>query len=64
MTKWLKLNTEERNDILGLFSNKTGLLAYVVEKDWWVTSALYAIFRTEWKNNIVFKGGNSLSKCC
>ncbi|RYE34344.1 MAG: nucleotidyl transferase AbiEii/AbiGii toxin family protein, partial [Sphingobacteriales bacterium] len=62
MTKWLKLNTEEQNELLGLVSNKTGLLAYVIEKDWWVTLALFAIFRTQWKNNIVFKGGTSLSK--
>lgn len=62
MTKWLKLKTEERNEILGLVSNKTGLLAYVIEKDWWVTLALFVIFRTQWKDNIVFKGGTSLSK--
>ena len=62
MVNWLKLTTEERNEILGLVSNHTGLLAYAIEKDWWVTLALYAIFKTEWKDNIVFKGGTSLSK--
>lgn len=62
MINWLKLSDEERNEILGLVSSRTGLLAYVIEKDWWVTLTLYAIFRTEWKDNIVFKGGTSLSK--
>jgi hypothetical protein len=62
MINWLKLTAEERNDILGLVSKRTGLPAYAIEKDWWVTLALYAIFRTEWKDNIVFKGGTSLSK--
>lgn len=62
MINWLKLTAEERNDILGLISSRTGLPAYAIEKDWWVTLALYAIFRSEWKDNIVFKGGTSLSK--
>ncbi|WP_316834411.1 nucleotidyl transferase AbiEii/AbiGii toxin family protein [Pedobacter nutrimenti] len=62
MTNWLKLPDQEKREILGLISKRTGLLAYAIEKDWWVTLTLYAIFRTEWKDNIVFKGGTSLSK--
>jgi len=62
MIRWLKLPAAERTEILGLVSNRTGLLAYAIEKDWWVTLALYAIFKTQWRDNIVFKGGTSLSK--
>jgi len=45
-----------------LVSNRTGLPAIAIEKDWWVTVALYAIFQTEWSEQLVFKGGTSLSK--
>lgn len=34
-----------------------------VEKDYWVTLALYTIFTNEIGNEAVFKGGTSLSKC-
>uniref|UniRef100_UPI00084D71C1 nucleotidyl transferase AbiEii/AbiGii toxin family protein n=1 Tax=Arcticibacter eurypsychrophilus TaxID=1434752 RepID=UPI00084D71C1 len=34
-----------------------------VEKDYWVTYALYAIFNNEIGSDTVFKGGTSLSKC-
>jgi predicted nucleotidyltransferase component of viral defense system len=34
-----------------------------VEKDYWVTFALYAIFKNEIGKTTVFKGGTALSKC-
>lgn len=34
-----------------------------VEKDYWVTYALYIIFHNEIGNDTVFKGGTALSKC-
>ncbi|MGQ1890996.1 nucleotidyl transferase AbiEii/AbiGii toxin family protein [Thermophagus sp. OGC60D27] len=34
-----------------------------VEKDYWVTFALYRIFHSEMAKEIVFKGGTALSKC-
>jgi hypothetical protein len=34
-----------------------------VEKDYWVTYALYAIFHNEIGKDTVFKGGTALSKC-
>ena len=36
--------------------------AEAVEKDWWVTQVLKALFLSEYSKNIVFKGGTSLSK--
>ncbi len=37
--------------------------AIYVEKDYWVTYALFAIFNNEIGKDTVFKGGTSLSKC-
>ena len=34
-----------------------------IEKDYWVTYALYELFHSDVKDLIVFKGGTSLSKC-
>lgn len=34
----------------------------VIEKDWWVTVTLKALFQTECKDALLFKGGTSLSK--
>ncbi|HAN79690.1 MAG TPA: hypothetical protein DCQ31_18975 [Bacteroidales bacterium] len=34
-----------------------------IEKDYWVTYALYTIFRNNIGNECVFKGGTALSKC-
>jgi predicted nucleotidyltransferase component of viral defense system len=37
--------------------------AIYIEKDYWVTFALYTIFRNEIGKDSVFKGGTALSKC-
>ncbi len=34
-----------------------------IEKDYWVTVALFQIFNSDMANSIVFKGGTALSKC-
>lgn len=34
-----------------------------IEKDYWVTVALYEIFHSEIAKEAVFKGGTALSKC-
>jgi hypothetical protein len=40
-----------------------GIEAIYVEKDYWVTYALYIIFNSEIGKETVFKGGTALSKC-
>ena len=40
-----------------------GLREIYVEKDYWVTLALYDVFHSEIKEDVVFKGGTALSKC-
>lgn len=62
MVEWLSLSDNRKNEILNRVSIETGLLPNAIEKDWWVTLALKAIFSTRWKENLVFKGGTSLSK--
>lgn len=44
-------------------AQEKGLREIYVEKDYWVTYALYLIFHDIIKDQVVFKGGTSLSKC-
>ena len=56
------LETSEKVLIFQEISNRTGMPAFAVEKDWWVTQALAIIFEMEVGQSLVFKGGTSLSK--
>lgn len=62
MIEWLQLTNERKRLVLIQASASTGLPAHAIEKDWWVTLTLLALFSSKWKNNLVFKGGTSLSK--
>lgn len=44
-------------------SDKLNIPPIYVEKDYWVTYALFTIFNAEIGQDTVFKGGTSLSKC-
>ena len=61
-TNWLTISKERRVEILDQATEITGLPSVAIEKDWWVTLALNASFSLPYSNNIVFKGGTSLSK--
>ncbi|MCU0440746.1 MAG: nucleotidyl transferase AbiEii/AbiGii toxin family protein [Raineya sp.] len=61
-TNWLTLSKERRIEILNQVTELTGLPAIAIEKDWWVTLCLNASFSLPYGNQIVFKGGTSLSK--
>lgn len=61
-TGWLTTSKERRISILNQATELTGLPAIAIEKDWWVTLALSATFSLPYSENIVFKGGTSLSK--
>lgn len=39
-----------------------GINQVAIEKDWWVTVTLKALFQTESRSSLIFKGGTSLSK--
>ena len=43
-------------------AQQTGLPEIYVEKDYWVSYALFVIFHSEMQNTVVFKGGTALSK--
>ena len=39
-----------------------GINQVAIEKDWWVTATLKALFQTDYHESLIFKGGTSLSK--
>lgn len=61
--KWLTLSDEQRRLTIEQTAQKLGLPQKAVEKDWWVTQTLRALFATPSKEFLIFRGGTSLSKC-
>lgn len=59
---WISLPKPRRIQILSQVNNQTGIRAHAIEKDWWITVALKAVFSTPWAEHLVFKGGTSLTK--
>ena len=62
MNKWLILTEKKRIEIIKSLTLTAGLPEESIEKDWWVTMVLKALFETRCADNLVFKGGTSLSK--
>jgi hypothetical protein len=60
---WTDLPKTRQVELLNLLESRTGLNANSIEKDWWVTLALKALFSSSYSAHLVFKGGTSLSKC-
>lgn len=63
MIKWLQLTDEQRKTSLEQASLQSGINVKAIEKDWWVTLTLKALFQSAIATQLVFKGGTSLSKC-
>ena len=63
MTKWIDKELLERKVILQQAAAGEHLPEYAVEKDWWVTAVLWALFALPYAEHISFKGGTNLSKC-
>ena len=59
----LKLQEQERAEVFRQISKQIKLNEVAVEKDWWVTAVLHALFALPYAENLSFKGGTSLSKC-
>ena len=57
------LSEKQQLDIYTLAHDKTGVSQVVLEKDWWVTAVLHALFSLPYAEHLSFKGGTSLSKC-
>ena len=62
MNEFLKLSEKDRINVLTQASIRKKLSLRAIEKDWWVTMTLRALFSCECAKHIVFKGGTSLSK--
>jgi predicted nucleotidyltransferase component of viral defense system len=56
-------NIELYRDAIVATAQLKNLREIYIEKDYWVTVALHAIFTSEVGNYAVFKGGTALSKC-
>ncbi|MGC3978261.1 MAG: nucleotidyl transferase AbiEii/AbiGii toxin family protein [Paludibacteraceae bacterium] len=59
---WYKLSYNEKQEVLSAVAAKVGLPTFVVEKDWWVVLTLRLITQMDIADQIVLKGGTSLSK--
>ena len=57
------LHEDERRSLFDTLALQMNLPAVAVEKDWWVTAVLRALFDLPYADHLSFKGGTSLSKC-
>ncbi|MEP7376204.1 MAG: nucleotidyl transferase AbiEii/AbiGii toxin family protein [Chitinophagaceae bacterium] len=62
MTGWLSLSNEQRKASIDQAAAISGIGTVAIEKDWWVTLVLKALFQTPMAEHFMFKGGTSLSK--
>ena len=62
MIKWLNIPDSTKRNAYVQIAEETGMSAFAVEKDWWVSRTLEIIFEMEIAKHLVFKGGTSLSK--
>lgn len=62
MSKWINASKEERLVMLREVASRKQIVNNAVEKDWWVTMTLKALFSLPCAPYLLFKGGTSLSK--
>jgi len=62
MIEWLNLTDTQRRASLNQAAIRSGMVPIAIEKDWWVTLVLKALFTTPNESHFIFKGGTSLSK--
>lgn len=62
MIGWLTLTDDQRRTTLQQAFLRSNIEVQAIEKDWWVTLCLKALFRTPYAAFCIFKGGTSLSK--
>jgi predicted nucleotidyltransferase component of viral defense system len=63
MNEFIKLPNTKKAEYFNNTALTTGLPNVAVEKDWWITTVLHALFALPYAENLSFKGGTSLSKC-
>lgn len=59
----LHQNIKLYRDAIRFTAQQMNLKPEYVEKDYWVTNALFTIFTNEIGKDVIFKGGTALSKC-
>ncbi len=59
----LHKNKELFKDAISATAQQKGIPEIYVEKDYWVTYALYHVFKNDVGKYTIFKGGTALSKC-
>ncbi|MDC7227923.1 MAG: nucleotidyl transferase AbiEii/AbiGii toxin family protein [Spirochaetales bacterium] len=63
MNKIAGLSDKDRMDLFRATSQKMGINEAIIEKDFWVCWTLdYLFHKSDWKGQLSFKGGTSLSK--
>ena len=63
MRKIAKITENDRKALFHNTAAKMGMTDAIIEKDFWVCYVLdYLFHHSQWKDNIAFKGGTSLSK--
>lgn len=62
MISFLELNEDTRRLLISQASIQSGITERAIEKDWWVTLTLQALFSLPMAEHFIFKGGTSLSK--
>jgi hypothetical protein len=62
MVNYFQLTDNLKREIINQTSLRTGMNVKAIEKDWWVTLALKALFSMPQAEHFIFKGGTSLSK--
>ena len=60
--KYIDLSQEQQLRLLNQLVRQTNFAPEIIEKDWWVTMTLKALFETSCHEFLSFKGGTSLSK--
>src|ERR1700730_5208849 len=61
---FLGLSAAERSEALQVAASTSGQPLHVLEKDVWVVWTLSALFESDFRKHLVFKGGTSPSKAC
>lgn len=62
MNSFWEMNDAQKRTILGQAAIRVGLPVESIEKDLWVTAIIQAVFSLPYAENLVFKGGTTLSK--
>lgn len=60
--KWLDISDDRKRVVLEEAAARLQASKNAIEKDWWVTIVLKAVYNTTFAKDIIFKGGTSLSK--